>query len=70
MVYPKIDPVILSDEGGYWLASYNWGMKELTVFNYYFQIYSPNRTTNAAQKAVRSLRASGLGRTKMSKESE
>ncbi len=23
MVYPRIDPVMLNDEDGYWLASYN-----------------------------------------------
>lgn len=29
MTYPKIDPVILEDEDGYWLASYNWNISKL-----------------------------------------
>lgn len=60
MTYPKIDPVMLNDEDGYWLASYNWDTKKLTVAAYYFWPCKSDRKSNAAQKVVCFLRASGL----------
>lgn len=60
MVYPRIDPVVLSDEDGYWLASYNWEIQKLAVVGYHYWPCGSDRMTNAAQKVVCFLRVSGL----------
>lgn len=60
MTIPKIDPVMLNDEDGYWLASYNWDTRKLNVVGYHYWPCGSNRMTNAAQKVVCFLRASGL----------
>jgi len=60
VVYPKIDPVMLNDKDGYWLASYNWDAKTLAVVGYHYWPCGSDRITNAAQKVVCFLRASGL----------
>ncbi len=60
MVYPRIDPVMLNDEDGYWLASYNWETRKLVVVGYHHWPCGSGRMTNAAQKVVCFLRASGL----------
>ena len=58
--YPKIDPVMLNDEDGYWLASYNWDTRKLNIVGYHFWPCGSDRMTNAAQKVVCFLRESGL----------
>lgn len=58
--YPKIDPVMLADEYGYWLASHNWDTRKLVVVGYHHWLCGSDRMTNAAQKVVCFLRASGL----------
>lgn len=60
MVYPRIDPVMLGDENGYWLASYNRDAEKLAVVGYHYWPCDSDRMTNAAQKVVCFLRASGL----------
>ncbi len=60
MVYPKIDPVMLNYEDGYRLASYNWDTQTLVVVGYHYWPCGSDRMTNAAQKVVCFLRASGL----------
>ncbi len=60
MAYPRIDPVMLNDEDGYWLASYNWDIKKLAVVGYHFWPCGSDRTSNAAQKVVCFLRATGF----------
>lgn len=51
---------MLNDEDGYWLASYNWDIQKLTVVGYHYWPCGSNRMTNATQKVVCFLRASGL----------
>lgn len=55
-----ITPVVLHDDDGYWLASYNVTSKKLAVVRFHYWPCGSNRMTNAAQHVVNFLRESGL----------
>jgi hypothetical protein len=55
-----ITPVVLHDDDGYWLASYNAVTRKLAVVRFHYWPCGSNRKTNAAQQVVNFLRESGL----------
>lgn len=55
-----ITPVVLHDDDGYWLASYNLETRQLAVVRFHYWPCKSNRKTNAAQQVVNFLQVAGL----------